>query len=66
MAYHTTFLKKKFKLEVYEKKQETSNIYWTPKFLKRPSKASFIIAAPQCSMKPLHKTASTKFSLKLI
>ena len=47
---HNTFLRNKFNLVVDEENKKRPNNYWTPKLHKHPSKASFIIVAPQCSV----------------
>ena len=52
---HTTFLRKKLDLEVDEENKKPPKNYWILKLFKHPSKARFIIAAPQCSSKLLSK-----------
>ena len=52
---YTIFLINKFNLVADEENKKLPNIYWAPKIQKHPSKARFIIAAPQCSVKPLSK-----------
>ena len=56
---HTTFLRNKFNLGVDEKKKKIPNISWTPIFYKHPSKARFIIASPQCSLKRFSKAVTS-------
>ena len=48
---HTTYLRNKFYLAIDEESRKHPNICWAPKL--HLSKARFIIAAPQCSLKPL-------------
>ena len=49
-------LSKKFNLSVPEESRKLPHIYWLPKLHKNPIKFRFIIAAPECSSKPLSKT----------
>ena len=44
-----------FKLDVREESKKLPHIYWLPKLHKNPIKFRFIIAAPDCSTKPLAK-----------
>ena len=60
----TSFLKNKFSLKVDEINKKIPNIYWTRKLHKNLTKARFIIAAPNSSVKPLLKAVSV--ALKLI
>ena len=50
-------------MEVKEENKKFPNIYWTPKLQKNLSKARFIIAAPQCSVKPLIKSVTSVLKL---
>ena len=59
----TTFLRKKINLVVDEENRKLSNIYWTRKLHKNPSKARFIIAANQCSVKPWSETVTLLLKL---
>lgn len=43
--------------------KKTTNIYWTPKLHKHPSKDRFITAALQCSVKPLSKAVTSELEL---
>ena len=45
-------LSKKFGLNVPEESKGLPHIYWLPKLHKNPVKFRFIIAAPNCSVKP--------------
>ena len=50
ISCHTRFLVNKFNLAVDEENKRLPHIYWNPKLRKSPSKARFIIAAPQFSV----------------
>ena len=52
-----------FKLSVDEDSKKLPHIYWTPKLHKNPLKFRFIIAAPNCSIKPLSKAITKIFKL---
>ena len=39
------------------------NMYWMPKMHKNPIKARFIVASPNCSIKPLSKAITSAFRL---
>ena len=52
-----------FNLPVAEESKKLPHIYWTPKLHKNPIKFRFIIAAPDCSMKPLSKAITKIFRL---
>lgn len=60
---NTTFLKNEFDLEVTEISKKVPNISLTTKLLKNPTKATFIIAALKCSVKPLSKDVAAAFML---
>lgn len=60
---NTTFLKNEFDLEVTEISKKVPNISLTTKLLKNPTKATFIIAALKCSVKPLSKDVTAAFML---
>ena len=57
------YLKKKFNLEVPTESKLLPHIYWLPKLHKNPVKFRFIIAAPNCSIKPLSKAITKIFKL---
>ena len=59
----STHLKKKFKLEVPCESKVLPHNYWLPKLHKNPIKFRFIIAAPNCSIKPLSQTVTKIFKL---
>ena len=56
-------LGKTFNLSVTEDSKKLPHIYWTPKLHKNPLKFRFIIAAPNCSIKPLSKAVTKIFRL---
>ena len=56
-------LLKKFKLPVPEESKKLPHIYWLPKLHKNPIKFRFIVAAPNCSIKPLGQTITKLFKL---
>ena len=56
-------LDKTFNLSVSEDSKKLPHIYWTPKLHKNPLKFRFIIAAPNCSIKPLSKAITKIFRL---
>ena len=56
-------LREKFNLSVAQDSKKLPHIYWTPKLHKNPLKFRFIIAAPNCSMKPLSKAITKIFRL---
>ena len=60
---HAKFLESKFKLSVSEERRKLPNIYWLPKLHKSPIKFRFIIAAPNCSIKPLAQSLTSIFKL---
>ena len=53
----------KFKLKQSSSETKLPNIYWIPKMHKTPIKFRFIIAAPDCTIKPLAKSLTSIFSL---
>ena len=57
------YLKKKFNLEVPTESKLLPHIYWLPKLHKNPVKFRFIIAASNCSIKPLSKAITKIFKL---
>ena len=59
----TQKLNEKFNLSVAEESKKLPHIYWTPKLHKNPIKFRFIIAAPNCSIKPLSKAITKIFRL---
>ena len=50
-------------MAVDEESKKLPNIYWSPKLHKHLCKARFIIAAPQCSVKPLSKAVTSVLKL---
>lgn len=56
-------LNTKFNLPVPEASKKLPHIYWIPKLHKNPIKFRFIIAAPDCSIKPLSKAITKIFKL---
>ena len=61
---HVKFLKDKFGLLDHPAENtRLPNIYWLPKMHKNPIKFRFIIAAPDCSIKPLSKAVAAVFRL---
>ena len=60
---HTKQLRKNFNLEVPSESNKLPHIYWLPKMHKDPIKFRFIIAAPNCSIKPLLQTITKIFKL---
>ena len=60
---HVIKLGEAFNLTVPEKSKILPHIYWLPKLHKNPIKFRFIIAAPDCSMKPLAKAVTKLFKL---
>ena len=60
---HTKDLKSKFNLKVPSASNLLPHIYWLPKLHKNPIKFRFIIAAPNCSVKPLSQAVTTIFRL---
>ena len=54
-----TFLRNKINLVVDEEKKTFSSFYWTCKLYEHPYKARFIIAGPQCPVKPLSKVVTS-------
>ena len=60
---HTNELKNKFGIETSTVNERLPNIYWLPKLHKNPLKFRFIIAAPECSVKPLSKAITSVFRL---
>ena len=60
---HIRFLTDKFKLKQLSSESKLPNIYWLPKMHKTPIKFRFIIAAPDCTIKPLAKSLTSIFSL---
>ena len=61
---HAKFLKKKFNITLENVNKKLPHMYWLPKLHKTPSKARFIVAATNCSVKPLSKAVTS--ALKLI
>ena len=60
---HTNFPLQKFGLSSTENNGRLPNIYWLPKLHKSPIKLRFIIAAPECSIKPLAHVLTFVFKL---
>ena len=60
---HSEYLMTKFGLEVPSESKLLPHIYWLPKLHKNPIKFRFIIAAPNCSIKPLSKAITKIFKL---
>ena len=60
---HSDDLWKYFETSVSEDSKQLPSIYWLPKLKKNPAKATFIIAAPTCSVKPLSKYITSCFKL---
>ena len=56
-------LKNSFNLSVVDESKKLPHIYWIPKLHKNPLKFRFIIAAPNCSIKPLSKAITKVFRL---
>ena len=56
-------LSKKFGLNVPEESKRLPHIYWLPKLHKNPVKFRVIIAAPNCSVKPLSQAITKIFKL---
>ena len=56
-------LREKFSLEVPDSSKLLPHIYWMPKLHKTPIKFRFIIAAPNCSIKPLAKSLTKLLKL---
>ena len=56
-------LNESFNLPVVEESKKLPHIYWTPKLHKNPIEFRFIIAAPNCSIKPLSKAITKIFRL---
>ena len=54
-------LRTSFNLSVVDESKKLPHIYWTPKLHKNPLKFHFIIAAPNCSIKPLSKAITKIF-----
>ena len=59
----TDDLQVKFHLKVPTESKLLPHIYWLPKLHKNPVKFRFIIAAPNCSVKPLSKAITKIFKL---
>ena len=53
----------KFGIDLTSENEVLPNIYWLPKLHKNPLKFRFIIAVPQCSLKPLSKAITSVFRL---
>ena len=62
---HNIFLRNKFGLTSNNTvdKSRLPSIYWIPKMHKNPIKFRFIIASPECSIKPLSKAMASIFRL---
>ena len=60
---HNKFLRKKFGLVNSIGNDKLPGIYWLPKLHKSPIKFRFIIAAPECSIKPLAQSITSIFKL---
>ena len=60
---HNKNLKTKFKIKVNNASNLLPHIYWLPKLHKCPIKFRFIIAAPNCSVKPLSQAVTKIFKL---
>ena len=60
---HVSTLHREFYLNVAEDSKVLPHMYWLPKLHKNPIKFRFIIAAPNCSVKPLVKTVTKLFKL---
>lgn len=56
-------LLKEFNIPVTEDSKKLPHIYWLPKLHKNPIKFRFIIAAPNCSVKPLSQAITKVFKL---
>ena len=63
MSYYTIFLTSKFNLEVHKKTRNFLTSTTHLNFINIPLKPSFIIAAPQRAVKPLHKAVTTALKL---
>ena len=63
MKKHKKDLTRIFKLDVPKDCMTLPHIYWLPKLHKNPIKFRFIIAAPNCSVKPLSKVVTKIFKL---
>ena len=65
---HANVLKKKFNISIDNDNKKLPHMYWLPKLHKIPSKSRFIVAATNCSVKPLSKavTAALKLLYKQI
>ena len=60
---HNNFLRDKFGFINPEDNNKLPGIYWLPKLHKSPIKFRFIIAAPECSIKPLARSITSIFKL---
>ena len=60
---HTSKLLNNYKLVVPVESKLLPKLYWLPKLHKNPVKFRFIIAAPNCSIKPLSKVVTKIFKL---
>jgi len=60
---HKHFLRDKFGLSSLSASDKLPSIYWLPKLHKSPVKFRFIIAAPDCSIKPLARSITSIFKL---
>lgn len=60
---HKSFLRDKFGQSSLDASDKLPSIYWLPKLHKSPVKFRFIIAAPECSIKPLARSITSIFKL---
>ena len=60
---HKTFLKNKFNITIDDNNKNLPHMYWLPKLHKKPSKSRFIVAATNCSVKPLSKAVTAALKL---
>ena len=63
MSARITFLRNKFNLAVDKEKEKLFNINWITKLCKHPSKATFLKAAPEYSVKLLFKAVTSVLKL---
>ena len=60
---HILFLKDELNLEVNGENKKHPNLWLAPKLQRYTSKVRFMIAAPQCSIKPLPKAVTAVLNL---
>ena len=65
MSACITFLRNKFNLAVDKEKEKLFNINWITQLCKHPSKATFLKAAPEYSVKLLFKAVTSVLKLML-